>query len=439
MIKRRRFPKIYFGWWMNLAMGLLSGSAGGFTQQGISVIFKPIASELGLSRAATSVATAIARFEGGIESPITGGLSDKFGPKWVVFTGTCFMIIGLVWMNFIHSVWAYYVAWGVIIATGHNLGFTIAHDKVLTDWFVSKRGLAFGVRFAILGAMGVIVLPIVSWLVITQGWRMTCLIWAVVIFAGIPFALYFVKQKRPEYYGLLPDGAAVEPGSEADIGAMIAKGVEYAASFHETEFTLKQAMRTSSYWMLVLSKCANGMIYGAINLHCIPFLTDMGIAPVVAAGMMAMMVFFTIPSRFLGGVLADRFTKERLRFLLMGAFLIQVLGITTFLLNQTVVTAYVFLILLGFGSGTMTPVDISTKGRYFGRKSYGSIQGTSNSFAAMMSLFAPVYTGWVYDVSGSYLTAFTTFAAIAAFGAFIVYFLRPPKPPAHVVDPRRLM
>ena len=424
---------------MNLAMGILSGSASGFIHQGgASALFKPIAADLGLSRAVTSVATSVARLEGGIQAPITGWLSDKFGPKWVVFVGSCLTGICLILMYFVNSVWTYYVVWG-LIATGHNLGYTIAHDKVVTDWFVNKRGLAFGIRFALLGIVGVIVLPIASWLIVTQGWRMACSIWAGVIFAGIPFSWYFVKQNRPEYYGLLPDGAKMESGLEVGIDDMIAKGMEYAAGYQETEFTLRQAMRTSSYWMQTIAKCAYTIVFGGFNLHCIPFLTDMGIGPGMAASMMAMMLFFTIPSRFLGGFLADRVSKDRLKFLLAGSFLSMGLGITAFLLNQTMAMVYVFLIFMGLGYGAMTPADISIRGRYFGRKAYGSIQGTANMFSAPIALLSPIYAGWVYDVSGSYITAFTTFASIAAFGLCLVCFLRPPKPPADIGDTRRFM
>ncbi len=56
-------------------------------------------------------------------------------------------------------------------------------------------------RFVLIGILVVILLPTVTWLVTTQGWRMTNLIWAVVMFTGLPFPWFFVKRKRPEYYG----------------------------------------------------------------------------------------------------------------------------------------------------------------------------------------------------------------------------------------------
>ena len=439
MIERKRFPRIFPGWWTNLVTGVWSGLGHGFYGYGISVFFKLIAADLGLTRAATSFATGIGRLEGSLEAPITGWLSDKFGPKWVIVVGSCFISTGLVLMNFITSQWAYYLVWGVIIATGTNLALTIAVDKALADWFIKKRGLAFGIRFVLIGIFGVIVLPIVTWLVTTQGWRTTCLIWAGVMFAGVPLSWYFVKQRRPEYYGLLPDGAKVESGSKAGIDAVIDEGVEYAASLEEVEFNLRQAMRTPAYWMIVMSWACTSLVVGGINIHIIPFLTDMGIDPIAAGGMMAMMVFFTIPSRFLVGFFADRVRKERLQFLLAGAFLCQAIGIIAFLSNQTIAMMYVFLILYGFGHGATTPLKLLMGGRYFGRKAFASIQGTSMMFAAPLSLIAPVYAGWIYDTTGSYITAFITFAALATFAAFLMSLIRPPKPPTQVTDVRKFM
>ena len=353
--------------------------------------------------------------------------------------GICLVSIGLALMNFVNSLWAYYLVWGLIIGTGINLALTIAVDKALTNWFISKRGLAFGIRFVLIAIGGMIALPVATWLVTTQSWRITCLVWAGVMFAGVPLVWFFVKQKRPEYYGLLPDGATIESGTEADIDAMIDKGVEYAAGFHETEFTVRQAMRTSAYWMLVIGWACGTIVFGGFNIHCIPFLTDMGIEPTVAGGMMAMMVFFTIPSRFLGGFLADRVSKDRLQFLLAASFLFQAIGITVFLLIPTMAMVYVLLILFGFGSGALTPLRLIIMGRYFGRKAYGSIQGTSQIIISPASLLAPVYTGWVYENTGSYITAFITLAIIAFFGFFLICLTRPPKPPAEVTDVRKFI
>ena len=254
------------------------------------------------------------------------------------------------------------------------------------------------------------------------------------MFAGAPFALIFVKQKRPEYYGLLPDGVKTESDSEADVDGMIDRGIEYASGFQEVEFTLRQALRTPAYWMIVAAFAGYTIVFGGFTVHCIPFLTDMGIDPTTAGAMMGLMVFFTVPSRFLSGFFIDRVQKNRMQFLLAGAFLLQAVGIGAFCLNQSIAMVYVLLILYGFGSGAATPLYLLMLGRYFGRKAYGSIHGSTALLRAPVQLVAPVYAGWVYDTTGSYMTAFIVFAAVATLSTIIICIVWPPKPPAHVTD-----
>jgi len=263
---------------------------------------------------------------------------------------------------------------------------------------------------------------------------MTCVIGGLVMwFVGLPLTWFFVKQHRPEYYGLLPDGATTEE-EVTDTRQMIERGVEYAAEVDEVEFTLRQAMRTPAYWLLIVAQAAHGLVSPVMTIHCIPFLTDMGVDPVRAAGIMAIMISSSIPARFIGGFIADRVKTGHMRFILGGTYLLQAAGITIFLLNQTTAMLYVFFILYFVGMGLGLPLNSLLRARYFGRKGYGSIGGTSMMFMTPIGVIAPIYAGWVYDTTGSYISAFTLFATLLAISAVIMSLIRPPKPPAQVTD-----
>jgi cyanate permease len=432
LIKNSSHGKIFFGWWTVLVTGILSGLGYGFYTYGVSALFKPISLELNFNRATTSIATGIGRMEGGIEAPLSGWLVDKFGPRLVMFFGLVVAAAGLILMSLINSPLSYFLVWGVIIGTGNNLGLTTPVDKTITNWFIKKRGLALGIKFALLGLGGVVVLPLVTWLVGQHGWRFTCVFWGVLMLIGAPLAFKFVRQKRPEYYGLLPDGARVVAGQETNTGSMIDAGIKYASGFQELEFTLRQSIRTPAYWIVSLAYCAHAIVQGGFTTHCIPFLTDRGISPAVAGSMMGLMVFFTIPARFLGGIVIDRLGKDRIKFMLAGAFLIQALGIGIFFLYPSTAAIYVMLVLFGLGSGASTPFFVIILGRYFGRKAFGSIFGSSALFRAPFQFIAPVYAGWVFDTTGSYNNAFLAFIAATFIAGVIMCVIRAPKAPAHI-------
>ncbi|MBI4297588.1 MAG: MFS transporter [Chloroflexi bacterium] len=434
MITWIKFPKIFFGWWTVLAGTWLNFWGSAYTVYGFSALFKPLSSELGFSRAATSVASGISRFESGFLSPLVGWLVDKFGPKWVILFGVYLFSLALILMYFVNSLWTFYLVWGLILGTGQNFSAHIPIDKAITNWFVRKRGLALGIRWI---ASGVIILPILTWLITNLGWRTTCLIGGIVaVVVGTPIVFFSIRQHRPEYYGLLPDGATAKDETAVETSQMIDKGIKYAAEVEEIEFDARQALRTPAFWLLTIVSASQAVATGTFFVHAIPFLTDMNIEPVKAATIVTIAGLFGIAARLIGGITADRLRKGQLRFLFIAALLLQATGFTIIVLRQTSTMAYPFLIFSYAGFGLIMVLTPMIGGRYFGRKAFGSIRGLMVTFAMPSAIAGPIYAGWIYDTTDSYSIAFITAIAISAFAAVLMFLARPPKPPAKITDIR---
>jgi cyanate permease len=295
---------------------------------------------------------------------------------------------------------------------------------------VRRRGLAQGIRFSILSLFQIIALQMTAPMVLASGWRVTTFIWGFIIMAFIPLTLLFIREGRPEQYGMLPDGADVDLSKVENRQDLADLGDEYASRIGETEFTFRQAVRTMPFWALIVALGLHTLITGGFTIHVIPFLTDRGLDTSVATYMMGMMVFFAIPARFFGGIIADRLAVNRLGFLLSGALCLHVIGIGSFLLFRNTPSMYVLLICYGFSMGAGTPMLILMLGRFFGRKAYGAILGTSLAIFAPLGLISPVYCGWVYDTYGNYDAVFVTFIIAAAVASLVSLTVRPPKKPA---------
>lgn len=252
--------------------------------------------------------------------------------------------------------------------------------------------------------------------------------WGCILLLVIPFELCFTRQKRPEHYGLLPDGATPDTPQRCE-GPPAARSSSCVAGYKELEFSFAQALKTSSYWLLAVTWIFQFAIWQSVIIHCIPLLTDRGIDPVKAGGMMGMMIFCAIPSRFLGGILADRFHKEQMKYLLSGAYILTAIGLSALLLARSTTGLYLFLGFVGLGSGAVIPVDIVIKGRFYGRKAYGSIQGGTVMLSTPVAFLAPVYAGGIFDATGSYQTAIGFFMTISAICALLVLLVRPPRAP----------
>jgi cyanate permease len=171
-----------------------------------------------------------------------------------------------------------------------------------------------------------------------------------------------------------------------------------------------------------------------MSIHCIPFLTDMGIDELEAAGMMSIWIAASIPARFIGGVIADRIKSRNLRLITSSSYLLQAVGVFIFLQYQTIPSIIIWFILYGIGQGGGMAANPIIRARFFGRKSFGSIAGFARLFMTPVGILGPIYAGWIYDTTGSYHTAFVQLAIMLSISTVLAFFIFPPRPPATTTD-----
>jgi MFS family permease len=419
------FSGVFFGWWMVIAAGVTCFLGVGFAAYGFSVLFKSISGDLELSRAATSMASSVQALGYGIVGPLGGWASDKYGPRGVILAGVAIMVMGCVLMFFVNSLWMLLVAWGILIGIGYSLGFTVITDKAIVNWFVRKSGIALNVKFAMQSISGMVLLPVIAWSITQYGWRWTCLIAGIIIsVVCFPLVWIFIKPHRPEYYGLLPDGASAERPAQKGITGKITAPASREGGSH---FTLKEALKSRTFWLMILLFTLSGLASPIMTVHCVPFLTDMGISSVQAASMMSIWLTCSIPVRIIVGFVVDRLKTRNLHFLLVGGYLIQALGVALYLFTRNSAMLYVWFVLYGLGSGLSSAPFLTMLADYFGRRSFGAIIGAIMFFNLPVALAAPIYVGWVYDSTGSYVNVFAIFAALLACSAAVSFLITQPK------------
>jgi cyanate permease len=184
----------------------------------------------------------------------------------------------------------------------------------------------------------------------------------------------------------------------------------------------------------VVAYASFSVIAPVLIIHSVPFVTDMGIDPVKAAVIVGLMSICGTPGTFIGGFVADRFKKQHLRFLQAGAYFLQIIGFIAFLLNQTLAMVYPLLILHNLSMAITAPLTGVISARYFGRKAFGSIRATLMVFMLPVAVLAPIYAGWVFDTTGSYITVFIVCVALLALSTIVISLASPPKLTDQVTD-----
>ena len=139
---RRRLTGLYYGWRMVGLVSAIRTLGGGLHSYGFTVFFLPISNELGLSRAATSLAFSLARAEGAIEGPLAGYLTDRFGPRPVMLTASVLCGIGYILFSQVESYAGFLLIYLGVISLIFTPGFVIAPAVLSNSWFIRHRARA---------------------------------------------------------------------------------------------------------------------------------------------------------------------------------------------------------------------------------------------------------------------------------------------------------
>src|ERR1700759_5241785 len=113
-----------------------------------------------------------------------------------VSAGLIIMCIALGASSFSQSVGHLILTQGVLYA----IGGALAYGPVILfmdEWFVKRKGFAYGVMWAGTGVAGVVLPIVIQWLLSTYGFRTALRTWSLSLFILTAPLLYFLKPRLP--------------------------------------------------------------------------------------------------------------------------------------------------------------------------------------------------------------------------------------------------
>ena len=386
--------------------------------QGLGLFLVSLERHFGWSRTAMSGAFTLARGEGAVLGPLEGLLIDRFGSRKLVLAGYCIIGFGFILLSMIQSLWHFYAAF-IIITLGSGLGGWLAVVSTVNNWFIRRRSLAIAATTSGIHFGGFLV-PVLALGMDTHGFRWATLGIGVFMLLMIGPAVKVIRT-RPEDIGLLPDGDSALTRVSDSEDASTKEGI---AQSEEAEFTVRQALRTSAFWILTIVHISSTISIVTLSLHLVPKLTDMGLSLSTAGIVVLTYTATAVPTQFLAGFIADRLPKPPVLF----AFLaLQAAGMMVIAFADSIEVAFLFAFLYGMGFGGRVPLLTSIRGDYFGRKAFATIMGLSQMPNNIAMMFAPLFAAYMYDTTDSYLIPFLTFAILNFLGAVLVLFVRKPR------------
>jgi MFS family permease len=419
MKQGRTKVKIFYGWYI-LAIGMIGAfMAAGTSQLFMSLMLKPLTSEFGWSRTAATGAITTGTIIAGLLSLPFGKLVDRYGPRWLTSLGALVIVGAYVAITKFVSLWQFYLVFVIARVVSTNTISNIAPKTAAVNWFRRFRGRAMGL-LSMATPLGVAILAMIAQFIMeNHNWRTVFMVFAIamIFLQVLPAAL--VLRRRPEDIGLVPDGIASDRVKTGQPDQTLDK--------EEVAWTLSEAVRTPSLWLLIAAITVALLVNSGIGFHLVAYYTDIGIAPSVAAGALSIYALTGALGNVIWGFLSEKLPERLL------ASAVMILTAVSILVLQSVKTntgAIIFAILFGLtsrGEGTLVNIILA---QYFGRSSYGAISGFVFPFNMLGLGIGPLVSSVSFDLTGSYYAVFKVFVVGSILSAILLWLAKKPALPA---------
>jgi cyanate permease len=179
----------------------------------------------------------------------------------------------------------------------------------------------------------------------------------------------------------------------------------------EPAFSRRQALRTSSFWLLMLFTVMIYPVQAGVSLHQASHLLRRGLDPTTAALIVSSFSLMSAIATIACGFLPRRWP---IRFPLALAGMLAAVGTLLMQGINSAADGYLSAGLFGAGIGSVLTLLPVAWADYFGRANYGAIRGLALSGQVLAQATGPLLSGALYDWTGTYTVSLYCFAALLA-------------------------
>jgi MFS family permease len=396
----KRAALIFYGWYLVLiciiGMVLIYGIRHSFP-----VFFTPILTDFGWGRGDVAMMLSLNILLYGFMAPVAGFFADRWPPRVTMPMGVVMLALATAGCAFASELGHFYILFGILMPLGTAFCAWPIYAPALMNWFYKKRGLVLGCA-QMGGGLSMACAFFVEFVIEKAGWRSTFLILAgtlLVIF--LPLVLFFFyyqpRDKRMVPYGW--DTPAIDsqtPREEDD---------EAGGNF--VEKTLSEVLRSPQLWLLVLSYALCwGIANYTILAHQVRFLQDVGFSSMYSSSILGLFGIMVCGGQATG-FLSDRIGREKTMTLAITFSAIGCMALLAIRGTSQPWLLYIFSICCGYGAGLAMPTTMAAAADIFHGRHFGIVAGLLLSGMGVGSIMGPWLGGFLYDLSGSYTSAFS--------------------------------
>ena len=413
----RRRGRFFHGWLIVMMAFLASFVSAGVGGYGLGVFLVPMTKALGWSRTDFAWFSPIRAVVMGVIGPVLGPFVDrKHGARVLFVAGGLVAGTGTLLCTMCTSCGSSTSSSASSGASGRALlGRNIIAGPIVSKWFVRLRGRAMAIYAMGISGGGVVFVPLNAFLIETVGWRNAWVYLAFITWLLIVPLAFLVMRRQPEDIGLLPDG--VERRT-----APLATTAE-----REVNWTVREAARTPSLWLLIAAFNMMTMSIGATLLNQFAYLTDKNLGIWIVTAAATSFGWMAMGAKVPWGLIAERF---EVRYVPSVCFGIAGAGLLALVVAWDTPTIFIYVVLYGIGAGGAPVLQNVIWANYYGRQFQGAIRGVFAPLNLVGMGFSPVFATWVRDSLDSYDLAFLVFMGGCWLGAVLVLMAPAPVHPS---------
>jgi MFS transporter, OFA family, oxalate/formate antiporter len=407
---------IFYGW-----VVLACLCCAGFARQGpavatLSIFVEPLTREFGWSRTALSGAVSLGGVLAAIVAPLIGPVLDRSGSRLVLGAAVLVNGVLLMLLSLTPSLLVFYLLF-CVARMNWAAPFELGLYGALNNWFVRRRTLASSI-VTLAQAAGLVAMPLLAqFAIVHDGWRAGWLAigMATLVIGFVPIWLLLVR--RPEDLGLAPDGTAPPKPDLAGQPALRSVPVEPA-------FSRREALRTGSFWLLLLYTVLVYPVQAGVSLHQAPYLIERGIDPTIAATIVSFFSAMSAVATLVCGVLPRAMP---IRYPLAATGAILAISVVLLLGVHSAAQAYLAAGAFGLAIGAVLTLLPVAWADYFGRAHFGAIRGIALPAQVLAQATGPLLSGALHDLTGDYRASLQCFAVLAVLSVVAALLARRPR------------
>lgn len=383
---------------------------------GVSGFIDPMINSLGWSRTRISGLYSAGSMTASFGMIFVGQLLDRYSARLVLTIVTILFGLVLIGMSRINSEIEAYLGFSAIRTLGQG-SIMLITTTMVAMWFVRLRGRVMAIAMMGTALSQASFPPLIQYLINHLGWRDAWVALGIIVLVFLLAPVFILVRRSPEAIGLLPDGD-LKPSSKDD------SDLAPKTTIEEPKWTLGEAIRTRSFWLILVVGSTPSLISTAMTFHNESLLVNRGLNPELAAAVLATVAPASLGASFFIGYLSERLPNRYL--LAVGQVFLAATMMFYFVMNKGW-HAFIYGGLLGLSGGSNMVVNSVIWPNYYGRHRLGSIRGVVTTSMVAMSALGPLPFGLMFDITGGYNSAMLSFLILPVAGIIAAVIAKPPN------------